>query len=228
MLPEQTAEQLPKYAKALHRHGLQLPYITTAIANVSSPRTEEILRTAKKLGVTAYRIGFIEQAKDTPVEKQLAEVKAHLKELAALNREIGIGAVVQNHSPDGKVYLAGDLGQLEELVSGFDPEQIGVAFDIGHAIIVHGNEWRPYFERLQSHLVVAYVKDAKRAGRWVPFGQGEIAQTGYFELLKKLPRHIPLEMHIEYDWSHGGQAKTRPALLKVLKESAATLRQWMA
>ena len=93
---------------------------------------------------------------------------------------------------------------------------------------MHGDGWREHFERLKSHLKVAYVKDAKRDGRWVPFGEGDVGRTGYFGLLKQLGYHAPLCLHIEFDWSLQGKSKTRPALLKALKDSSRVLKQWLA
>ena len=110
----------------------------------------------------------------------------------------------------------------------FDPAQIGVAFDIGHALVVHGDDWRRHFEKLKSHLKIAYVKDVTRAGRWVPFGEGDIASTGYFKLLKQMGYQAPVSLHIEFDWSDGGKAKTRAALVKALQDSAGVLRRWLS
>ena len=226
VLPERAAEDLPRYLEALRKHNLQLPLLTTAITSVSSPHTENILRTAKKLGVQFYRLGFIER--QTDVAGQINEIKAQLKDLAALNKQLGIGALVQNHSPSGRTYIGGNLSELRQIVSGFDPAQIGVAFDIGHALIVHGDEWRSHFEQLKSHLKVAYIKDATRTGRWVPFGQGDVGQSGYFKLLKQLAYNAPISLHIEFDWSDKGKSKTRPALVKALKDSSRVLKQWLA
>jgi sugar phosphate isomerase/epimerase len=228
ILPERVSEDLPRYVEVLRRKNLHLPLLTTAIINVSSPHTEGILRLAKKLGIQFYRLGFIDQKKDVPVKKQLSEIKAQLKDLAALNQQIGITALVQNHSPSGHTYIAGDLSQLEELVSDFDPAQIGAAFDIGHALIVHGDDWRGHFEKLKSHLKIAYVKDAKRDGRWVPFGQGDIGATGYFKLLKAMGYHAPISLHIEFDWSNMGKNETRAALVTALTESTQVLKRWLA
>jgi len=226
--PERAREELPRYAEALRRRNLELPLLTTAITSVASPQAEETLRTAKKLGVQYYRLGFVERQKDVPVARQLQQVKAQLKDLAALNKQIGIGGVVQNHSPAGRTYLGGDLGELEELVGDFDPAQIGVAFDIGHALIVHGDDWRPRFEKLKSHLRVAYVKDAKRQGRWVRFGEGDVGQTGYFKLLRQIGYRAPISLHIEFDWTDAGKSKNRAALVKALRESSVVLKQWLA
>lgn len=227
ILPERATEDLPRYVQAMHKRKLQLPLLTTAIVSTSSPHTEDILRTAKKLGVQFYRVGFVDREGDS--KKQINEFKAQLKDLAAMNKEIGIGALVQNHSPAGHGnYLGGDLNDMREIVSDFDPAQVGVAFDIGHAIIVHKEEWRPRFEALKSHVKVAYVKDAKMTGRWVPFGEGDVGHVGYFKLLKQMGYKAPISMHIEFDWTEKGKTKNRDALAKALKDSTAVLRRWLA
>ncbi len=228
VLPEKVAEDLPLYAEILQKHRLGMPLLTTAILEVSSPHAEEILRTGKKLGAQFYRLGFIERRKAGSAADQVREVRAQLKDVAALNKELGLGGLLQNHSPSGQTYLGGDLSELRALVEGFDPAQIGVAFDIGHALIVHGDGWRPHFEALKPHLKIAYVKDAQRGGRWVPFGRGDIAGTGYFKLLKQMGYHAPISLHIEFDWSQKGKNKTREAMLQALRESTQMLKKWLA
>jgi sugar phosphate isomerase/epimerase len=228
ILQENVARDLPRYAALLKKRGLQLPLLTTAITSVASPHAEEILRTARGLGVQYYRLGSSNTQTDAPPGKQVQEIRAQLKDLATLNREVGIGALFQNHSPAGRSYLGGDLSELYDIVKDFDPAQIGVAFDIGHALVVHGDDWRRHFERLKSHLRVAYVKDVTRGGRWVPFGEGDIASTGYFKQLRQMTYREPISLHIEYDWAEGGKAKTRTALLKALKDSSRVLRRWLS
>jgi sugar phosphate isomerase/epimerase len=227
ILPEKAADDLPRYAEVLRKHSLGLPLLTTAILSPSSPNAEEILRTAKKLGVQFYRAGFVDRHADQPVKAQIADVRAKFKDLAAMNKEIGIGAIVQNHSPSGHGYLGGDLTELIEILAGFDPSQIGAAFDIGHALKVHGDGWCSHFEKLKSHLRVAYIKDTSQKGSWVPFGQGEVGKIGYFKLLREIGYNAPLCMHIEFDWSNQGKDKTRSALLKAVKESAGVLKKWL-
>jgi sugar phosphate isomerase/epimerase len=228
VLPERVAEDLPRYAEALRKHNLRVLLLTTGITSTASPSAEVILRAAKKLGVQYYRLGFVERQKDVPVEKQVKEIRAGLKDLAALNKEIGVTALFQNHSPSGRSYVGGNLDDLHAIVNDFDPAQVGVAFDIGHSLVVHGKDWRPHFDKIKSHLKVAYVKDVKMGGRWVPFGEGDIGQTGYFRLLKEMNYQAPLSLHIEFDWTEKGKTKTRAALVKALKESNRVLKQWLA
>jgi sugar phosphate isomerase/epimerase len=225
--PDQAKDELPRLAHMARDKGLSLPLLTTAITSVASPRAEELLRAAKQVGVRFYRFGYTKVRAESPVRDQLAQVRSELKELAALNRELGLCGIYQNHSPGGPGgYLGGVVSELAELVGGFAPEQVGVAFDIGHAIAVHGEQWRAEFERIRSHFRVAYIKDPGMGGGWVPFGQGRIRETGYFKLLKDLNYSAPYSLHIEFDWSQGGKTKTKAALIEALRASAETLRQW--
>ena len=227
VFPERVADDLPRYAEVLRKHGLIIPLLTTAITGVDSPHAEAILRTAKKVGVKFYRLGYFQPQKDRAAE--VREARARLKELAELNKEIGIGALIQNHSPSGRTtYVAGDLSEMRELVNGFNPAQVSVAFDIGHALIVHREGWRPHFEALKPHIRIAYVKDATRGGAWVALGEGQVGQSGFFTLLEQLPYTNPISLHVEYEWAGKDQPRTRAALLKALRENATVLRRWLA
>ena len=222
--PARVAEELPRYAEALKKRNLKIHLLTSGITEVGSPHAEKVLTEAKKLGVRYYRLGFMSLKPDVAEEKQLDEIKAKFKELGTLNAKIGVVGMLQNHSPGGRNYVGGELGQMYRIVKDLDPAQIGVAFDIGHALAVHGREWRPYFEKLKPHLKVAYIKDRKLGGGWVPFGEGEIARTDYFKMLKQLNYSAPFSLHIEFGWDANG--KTRSALLSALKQSVSTLASW--
>ena len=228
VLPEQAAEQLPRYADALAKHKLRLLLMTTDIHGVDSPHAREILEAGKKLGVGAYRLGYWLHRPEKPEKELRAEIRARLKELAAMNGELGVCGLVQNHSSwagKGKGPAGGDLDELYDLVKDFDPRRIAVAFDLGHAIIVHGDAWRGRFEKLKPHVRVVYVKDVRRPERFVPFGQGEFGKSGFFHKLAKMKYSAPLSLHVEYQWAPPGK-KTRPALAAVLKENRRVLGQW--
>ena len=228
--PEQAADQMPLYAEALRQHRVQMLLLTTGIQGVSSPHARDILSTGKRLGVRYFRLGYWSHQPDRPVELLLGEIRSSLKELAAMNRELGVCGVLQNHSApeDHSRRNAGcDLGEMYEIVKDFDPDQIGVAFDLGHAIIEHGDRWREHFERLKPHIQVVYVKDVQRPSRFVPFGEGEFRRTGFFQLLAKMNYRAPLSLHIEFDWAPQG-GKTRTALVKTLEQSKRVLGQWLA
>lgn len=225
ILPERAAEELPRFSEILKTLRLRIPLLTTAITGISSPYAESILRAARKVGVRFYRFGSAPREKD--VAAQIREARAKLGELVSLNQELGLCGIYQNHSAsESGAYLGGDVSELREIVRGFDPSAIGVAFDIGHAIRTHGDGWRSHFEGIKDHLAVAYIKDVRRGAGWVPFGQGEIAGSGYFDQLRQLKYRAPYCLHIEYDWSGKGRQKTRAALTSALKESGNVIRAW--
>lgn len=230
ILPENVAGQLPEYAAELRKQGLKMLLLTTGILSPESSHAEAILRAARKETVKFYRLGSVNRKRNAQLTRQMfAEVRQQLRDLAAMNKEIGVTALVQNHSPSGEsVYLGGDLQEMRDLVLEFSPEQVGVAFDIGHALIVHGDDWETHFEALKSHIKVVYVKDSRRTGGFVRFGDGDIAGSGFFKHLKQINYHAPVSLHVEYDWSEGGKVLNRDSMLATLRHSQAVLRRWLA
>ena len=223
ILPERAVDDLPRYAEVLGRRKLKLHLLTSGITGVSSPYAEAILRAAKKQGVRYYRLGFFESRKDWPAGKQAKEVRSALKDVASMNREIGVCALFQNHSGS----FGSNLSDLRDVVSELDPAQVGVAFDIGHAILIHGEDWKSHFEAIAPHLRIAYIKDAKHGASWVRFGEGDIVRTGYFKRLQQLGYSAPFSLHIEFDWSEKGKSRNRESLLRALRESRTVLKQWI-
>lgn len=226
--PARVKDDLPRYAELLEQRRRKILLLTTAILDPTAPHARDVLETARQIGVKYYRLTFTRWNKEQPVEAQLAELKPKLRDIVEVNRELGLCALLQNHSPGAPGgYIGGDLNQMSELVQDLPPAQIGVAFDLGHAIIVHQDEWSTHFERLKPHLRVAYIKDAHRERRFVAFGDGEFGQTDYFTRLKQMNYAAPLSMHIEYNWAKGGE-RNRETLAAALRDSLAMTRKWIA
>ena len=55
--PETVAKELPALVGILRKHGLEVPMVSTEIADADTPLTEDILKTASALGVRNYRFG---------------------------------------------------------------------------------------------------------------------------------------------------------------------------
>ncbi|MGB9601480.1 MAG: sugar phosphate isomerase/epimerase family protein [Limisphaerales bacterium] len=226
--PARAAEDLPRYAEALAKRGKKILLLTSGILGIESPHAETVLKTAKKLGVKYYRLGMDYHNDKEPLQKQLDRKKEQLKELAKLNRKIGVTAIFQNHSPAGnRIYIGGDLDEMHYLVKDFDPDDIGIAFDLGHAIVVHGDEWRKKFDLIKSHFKIAYIKDVRRPRSFVPFGEGEFSKSGFFGLLKKMNYNEPFSIHIEFDFAGKGNSKTKEALLKTMVNCREALKKWI-
>ena len=235
--PERAADEMPKYAAALRKRGVKMLSLTTGILGVDSPHARNIVTTGKKLGIDSYRLGFWSHHPDVAEEKTISRTKERLAKLAAMNRKLGVCAMIQNHSfPRAKAgtkpgrgqgggIVGGDLDELHDIVKDFDPAQVAIAFDLGHAIIMHGDGWHRHFEQLKRYIRAVYIKDVNRAGHFVRFGTGVFGQTDYFTRLKRMNYRRPLCIHIEYAWAPGGK-KTRPAMIETLTTSRQTLSGW--
>lgn len=226
--PARVSEELPRYVQALAKRNKKILLLTSDIISIESPYAETVLNAAKKLGVKYYRLGMDYHNSKEPLQKQLDRKKEELKTLAKLNRKIGITAIFQNHSPAGnRTYIGGNLDELHQLVKDFDADEIGVAFDLAHAIIVHGDEWRQKFDLIKSHFKIAYIKDVKRPRSLVPFGEGEFSKSGYFTLLKKMNYNEPYSIHIEYEFVEKGKQKSKEALLNAMVQCRTVLKKWI-
>ncbi len=224
ILPERAADELPRLAETLRRRNLKVLLLTTGILGADSPYAEPILRTAKKLGIKYYRLGYWKYKGTSSPAAQLNNIKAQLKDLAALNKELGLCAIHQNHA--GVNQVGAKVGDLYEIARAFDPEQIAIAFDLSHALNELGEGWREQFDKLQSHFRITYVKDWKRGPGFVPFGEGDLGASGFFALVKKAGYRVPLSMHTEYDWDNKGKNRTKAALIANLKRDLRVLKQW--
>lgn len=224
VLPEKVEDDLPAYVNVLARKKLSMPLLTTAITSAATPYTEKILRTASKLGIRYYRLGFWKAQPASTVEAHVKEVQTGLMTLADMNRSLGMCALFQNHSGS----FGANLQEVGRVLDGLPHDVFGAAFDIGHALVVHGEDWKQQYANVEKHLKIAYFKDAKMKETWVPFGQGDIAQSGYLGRLKSSGYKVPISLHIEFDWSEKGKKKTREQLARVLRENTRTLRDWLA
>ncbi len=225
VLPERAAEDLPRYADALARRKVRLLLLTTGILNPKTPHAESILRTARQLGVTHYRLGYWSYKQYASREKLQSEVRAQLKDLAALNRELGMCGVYQNHS--GRENFGALVSDIREAITDLDPREIGLAFDPSHAFIELGSDWNSELERCRRHVQLAYVKDVNTSHRFVKFGDGILGGSGWFTWLKKAGYNRPISMHTEYHWAPPGFHKTRDRLVKALRADRTLLRTWI-
>jgi sugar phosphate isomerase/epimerase len=117
--PERAPDELPKLVEALKKRDKELTLMTTAITSVAQPHTEQLLRTAAKLGIRRYRLGFWKYDRRKPIPEQLVEVAAQLRDLAALNQALGLQAGFQNHS--GSTYVGAPVWDLWTMMKDLDP-----------------------------------------------------------------------------------------------------------
>jgi sugar phosphate isomerase/epimerase len=202
VLPEKVQEALPRAIDAAHAAGLKVELMTTDITSVREPHTENVLRTAAKLGVKYYRTGNFNYDAKLGVKGTLEKLQPQLKELAALNQSLGIHGAIQNHAG---ARIGGALWDLYELLRDIDPRGLGVQYDIRHAIVEGAQSWPVTLRLLAPWIKCTDLKDFK----WeqapgsatienVPIGEGIVPFDAYFRMVRELQLAGPMSVHLEY------------------------------
>src|SRR5690348_11095710 len=83
--PDRVKQDLPGLVATIRKHGLEVPMLTTDIADTETPYAEDILRTMSELGITHYRWGGFKYNQETPLAKQLDDLRPRVEKLAKLN-----------------------------------------------------------------------------------------------------------------------------------------------
>jgi sugar phosphate isomerase/epimerase len=220
--PEKAPDELPKLVEALQKRNLKVTMITTDILRADEPNTRPLLKTAVQLGIPMYRMGFYRYDLKRPVMPQLEALAAPVAELAALNRELGIQAVYQNHSgPDN---VGGAIWDFYSLIKDIPKEEIALAFDIRHATIEAGLSWPTVYNAMLPRIGAVYVKDFDWTGRdvkHVPLGEGRVDRK-FFRQLKADNFTGPISLHVEYLGNGSTQEN-----VAALRRDLATLRSWL-
>lgn len=223
--PERVEEDLPKMVEALKKRDKELVIVATEITKID-PLAEKVLRTTAGLGIKKYRLGFAKYAKDRPIPDTLREVGAALKDLAALNRELGLQGGWQNHS--GADYVGAPVWDLWTIIKDLDPRYLGICFDIGHAVAEGGLSWPLEARLMEPFYVAVFLKDFRWEQtdkgwqpRWCNFGEGMVPRR-FLTNLKQSSFEGPLCQHHEYE-----NLGTGNEMLANLKKDLATLRQWL-
>ena len=226
--PEKVVDELPKFVEALKKQGMEMTIMTSGINEVSKEQhTEEVLRTAAKLGVKRFRMNYYKYDLKQPIWDQLQAVRPKIKDLVALCKEIGIQPMFQNHS--GKDYFGAPVWDIFSIMREYPAADFSFAYDILHSTCEGGLSWPLEFNLVKDHIGAAYFKDFKWDGRklvTVPIGEGQV-DPAYGKMLMKTGYTGPISLHLEY---LKGDPKD-PAVLKEFREAHVrdmkTLNGWL-
>jgi sugar phosphate isomerase/epimerase len=239
--PARVADDLPKADEAIRKAGLKLGMITSGIMDVTTPHAEAVLKTLKGLGVRHYRWGTFRYQEGPNLIDQLVELKAKVKDLAAMNRQYGVCAMYHTHS--GINYVGAPFWDLYYLLRDFEPSEVSANYDVGHATVEGGyGGWLLSSRLLMPHIRGVAVKDFKwkqnARGAWVPgwcgLGQGMVNFKQFFGMLKTAKFSGPLQLHMEFDELGGADTgkKTftipKEQLLAIYKREIGSLRKLLA
>ena len=213
VLPEKVEMDLPRAVEAIYKAGLKVEMITTSITSALDPKTEIILKTASKLGIRIYRMGWLDFKPDLPIEVQLETLKAQLKKLEEMNKLYGLHGAYQNHAGN---HVGAALWDIWYLIKDLDPRYLGVQFDIRHAMVESANAWQNGLRVLAPFIKSCDLKDftwIQKEGKWtvenVPIGQGLVDFKRYFPKLDELKITGPLCLHLEYPLGGANDGATK-------------------
>jgi sugar phosphate isomerase/epimerase len=205
VLPARVEEDLPNAVEIIHKAGLTTPMVTSGIIDASSPDAERVIKTLASLGIRIYRWGgFVYDLKrDLPT--QIAEFRARVKDLAALNKQYGVCAIYHTHSGEGQ--LGASFWDLYMLLDGFDANSVAVNYDIAHATVEGGlggwvHSWRLLLPRIRGVAVKDFAWEKAANGSWqvgwCPLGKGMVDYKRFLPMLKASGFHGPLQLHMEH------------------------------
>ncbi|HWN96536.1 MAG TPA: sugar phosphate isomerase/epimerase family protein [Methylomirabilota bacterium] len=225
LTPDNVNDALPEFVEAMRSRGREVSIVTTDITSLT-PAAAKVLRAVSKVGIKRYRLGFFPYAKSQPIPEQLNEISARLRDLVALNKELGLQAGFQNHSGDARVGAA--VWDIWTIIKDFDPQSIGYCFDIGHATIEGGLAWPTNFRLAEPRLSAVFVKDFQwqktaNGGKsaWCPLGEGMVSKK-FFTILKATKFEGPICQHHEYELGDREKAMAH------YKRDLAVLREWLS
>lgn len=221
--PERVAEELPKLVEALAKRNLKITIMTTAITRPDDPHAEATLRTAAGLGIRHYRTGYYRYDLKKPIVPQVQEFTAHMRDLAALNGQLGITGCYQNHA--GPRYFGASIWDLSWALSEINSPHMAVAYDIRHATVEGGLSWPIDFNLIRPRIGVVYFKDHTwdgRAVKNVPLGEGQV-DPAFASMLLNTGYTGPISVHQEYL----AESVPMPEHLEAIRRDVATLRKWM-
>jgi sugar phosphate isomerase/epimerase len=236
VLPERVEDDMPRAVETLRRSGVTVPMITTAITDARDPLTRRVLETARKLGVSHYRMGYWTFPPNVAPLQALREMKPRVMALASLNRELGVRGGYQNHVG---TRVGGSVWDLGVLLEGIEPDGLGVQYDIRHAVAEGGESWPVTLRMIAPHIDTIAVKDfhwARRAdGRWqprsVPIGDGMVSFPSYLRQLLARGPLPPTTVHFEYpplEMDGGGGAERRRQTVDGMRRDLTRFRQFFA
>ena len=223
--PEQVPDELPKMISALKKRGLEMTIMASGINNADDKLNIQQLQVAAKLGVKRYRMGYHKYDLKKPITGQMNELRPILKNLVALNKELGLQAIYQNHS--GSNYVGAPLWDLHELFKAHDPKHLAVGFDMSHATAEGTRAWPLHANLLRPRIGALYVKSF----RWIDNKRDNCSLAeGIVD--KKYPAQLiksgytgPINLHVEY--LKPFTKENVPNQITAIKKDILTLKEWL-
>lgn len=238
--PERVEEDLPKALDTIRKAGLELPMVTTAIADAATPHAERVLKALKAAGIKLYRWGGLRYDPKRDIREQLAEMQPRVRELAAMNRQYGVVAMYHTHS--GFDQVGASMWDLYLLIKGIAPGAVSINYDVGHAVVEGGyggwiNSTRLLLPYMRGVAVKDFAWKQNARGEWRPgwcaLGRGMVNFPRFFAMLKEGGFQGPIQLHMEYDElgsaASGQKTSTlpKPRFMEIMRRDLDALKSML-
>jgi sugar phosphate isomerase/epimerase len=241
--PERCEEDLPKAVETIRNAGLEVPMMTAAIVDAQSPHAECMLKTASHLGIRYYRwggLGSFRYVEGISIPEQLEAIKPRVRELAALNRQYGMTAMY--HTESGPNRVGASIWDLWHILKDFNPDEVGVNYDVAHATVEGGSGGWLHGARLilpcTRGIAIKDFKWGKSAeGRWAPLwcplGEGGMVDYNTFlPMVKAAGFHGSVQLHVEYPLGGVENGSRNPTVPKeqvfaAMRRDLGLVRTWL-
>ncbi|TDQ32409.1 sugar phosphate isomerase/epimerase family protein [Zeaxanthinibacter enoshimensis] len=233
VLPEQVADKLPQAVAAMKHYGLNPALMTTNVLDVNNEAQMQVLKSASQSGFTHYRTAWLSYPEHRSITESQEIFAEQLRQLGAVNKELGLIGCYQNHAGN---HVGAPIWDLPRILETANPAYLGCQYDIRHAVVEGGKSWElglRLVHPLIKSLVIKDFKWGREGGRWTlintPLGDGMVDFTRYFSLLKKYKIDVPISLHLEYDLGgaeHGADEITidKSIIFKHMKQDLNFIR----
>jgi len=145
--------------------------LITALNEGKSERAEAVLDTMRAVGIRYYRAAPFRYDYSGDLAQQIDALKPRIGSLVTLNEKYGTTAMYHTHSAYGNI--GGGVWDLWLAVKDFDPQFVGLNYDLGHATIRGGTGWIETSHISHTFVHGLSVKDF----RWVKSGTSATARN---------------------------------------------------
>jgi hypothetical protein len=225
--PANAANELPAMAAAFAKKQRKILILASSFIRPDEPHIESTLRAAKKLGIAYYRHRGFKYRAGAPLKEQIASFRSMAREFAAMNKEIGIQALYQNHA--GADFAGAAIWDLDLILDDIDPKHFAVALDLRHLLVEQGKAWPTAVQLIAPRVGSLFVKSF----RWerdrtveVPLKEGIVTPAMANAVVGNRPS-LPLCVHVEYAKLQPVPFAQRAEIVGMFRDDAAQLRQWL-
>lgn len=219
VLPENVERDLPKATEALKEFGFQPHLFTTKVTDADKPLDRKVLETASKLGYQNYRTGYLKYDSKESIPTSIQRYRKQFKKLAKFNRKLDLIGGYQNHA--GNNYVGSVIWDSHPILEGITPQDMGLQYDIRHATVVGGTNWKMGLRLIKDRINSLVIKDflwKEVDGKWkpvhVPMGEGMVDFKHFFQLVKEYKINVPVSLHVEYDLGGAEKGKSEISIPK--------------